>query len=140
MPVILLSARAGEESRVEGMEAGADDYLVKPFSARELLARVAAHLEMARVRREAARRERELRDEAAHPGEHHRRLRRPGPRVALHLVNAPAERLLGRPRSELLGLRPLEAPPGDGGHPARGGICRQGGRRAGQRSKFEHHE
>src|SRR5262249_16882364 len=37
VPVVLLSARAGEESRVEGMEAGADDYLVKPFSARELL-------------------------------------------------------------------------------------------------------
>ena len=53
VPVILLSARAGEESRVEGMEAGADDYLVKPFSARELLARVAAHLQMARLRREA---------------------------------------------------------------------------------------
>ena len=50
----MLSARAGEESRVEGMEAGADDYLVKPFSARELLARVGAHLQMARMRREAA--------------------------------------------------------------------------------------
>src|SRR5262249_28651615 len=48
-----LSARAGEESRVEGLEAGADDYLVKPFSAKELLARVGAHLEMARMRREA---------------------------------------------------------------------------------------
>ena len=54
VPVIMLSARAGEESRVEGMEAGADDYLVKPFSARELLARVGAHLQMARMRREAA--------------------------------------------------------------------------------------
>ena len=54
LPVILLSARAGEESRVEGLEAGADDYLVKPFSAKELLARVGAHLEMARMRREAA--------------------------------------------------------------------------------------
>jgi PAS domain S-box-containing protein len=53
VPVILLSARAGEESRVEGMQAGADDYLVKPFSARELLARVSAHLQMARLRREA---------------------------------------------------------------------------------------
>ncbi len=63
IPVILLSARAGEESRVEGLEAGADDYLIKPFSARELLARVHGHLEMNRVRQEAARRERELRDE-----------------------------------------------------------------------------
>src|SRR5262249_51731804 len=62
--VVLLSARAGEESRLEGLAAGADDYLVKPFSARELLARVDAHLEMVRVRREAARRENELRAEA----------------------------------------------------------------------------
>ncbi len=53
VPVILLSARAGEEARVEGMEAGADDYLVKPFSARELLARVEAHLKLHRVRRDA---------------------------------------------------------------------------------------
>jgi signal transduction histidine kinase len=45
MPVILLSARAGEEARIEGLDAGADDYLVKPFSARELLARVGAMLE-----------------------------------------------------------------------------------------------
>src|SRR5205814_3792863 len=54
IPVILLSARAGEESAVEGLEAGADDYLVKPFSARELLARVRTHLEMAKLRREWA--------------------------------------------------------------------------------------
>ncbi|CCD90227.1 putative sensor histidine kinase with multiple PAS/PAC and a response regulator receiver domain [Bradyrhizobium sp. ORS 285] len=56
IPVILLSARAGEESRVEGMQAGADDYLIKPFSARELLARVEAHLKMARLRAEATER------------------------------------------------------------------------------------
>jgi signal transduction histidine kinase len=54
IPVILLSARAGEESAIEGMEAGADHYLVKPFSARELLARVSALLDLSRVRREAA--------------------------------------------------------------------------------------
>lgn len=53
VPVIMLSARAGEESRIEGMQEGADDYLVKPFSGRELLARVAAHLQMARMRRES---------------------------------------------------------------------------------------
>ena len=53
IPVLLLSARAGEEARVEGWSAGADDYLVKPFSARELLARVESHLNLARVRREA---------------------------------------------------------------------------------------
>ncbi len=52
IPVILLSARAGEESRVEGIQAGADDYLIKPFSARELLARVAGRLEIARLQRD----------------------------------------------------------------------------------------
>ncbi|HVT65635.1 MAG TPA: response regulator, partial [Mycobacteriales bacterium] len=52
-PVILLSARAGEESRVEGLDAGADDYLVKPFAAKELLARVRSHLESARLRQAA---------------------------------------------------------------------------------------
>ncbi len=52
IPVILLSARAGEESRIEGLKAGAADYLVKPFSARELQARIGAHLALARMRRE----------------------------------------------------------------------------------------
>ena len=49
IPVILVSARAGEESRLEGLDAGADDYLVKPFSARELMARVGAIIERARL-------------------------------------------------------------------------------------------
>jgi DNA-binding response OmpR family regulator len=53
LPVVLLSARAGEEARVEGLDGGADDYLVKPFSARELLARVRSNLELARLRQEA---------------------------------------------------------------------------------------
>jgi PAS domain S-box-containing protein len=50
LPVILLSARAGEEFKIQGLGAGADDYLVKPFSARELISRVKAHVE-AEVRR-----------------------------------------------------------------------------------------
>jgi signal transduction histidine kinase/CheY-like chemotaxis protein len=50
IPVIFLSARAGEESAIEGLTAGADDYLVKPFSAAELLARVRANLELNRLR------------------------------------------------------------------------------------------
>jgi PAS domain S-box-containing protein len=53
-PVIMLSARAGEEARVEGVESGADDYLVKPFSARELLARVGALIETDRMRRKTS--------------------------------------------------------------------------------------
>ena len=64
IPVIFLSARAGAEASVEGLDAGADDYLTKPFSARELLARVRANLDMASLRREAARVENELRRQA----------------------------------------------------------------------------
>ncbi|PLW13674.1 hypothetical protein PCANC_15585 [Puccinia coronata f. sp. avenae] len=50
MSVILLSARAGSESRVEGLAKGADDYLVKPFEAKELVARVNTHLQIAKMR------------------------------------------------------------------------------------------
>ena len=54
-PVILLFARAGGEAKIEGLRAGADDYLIKPFAARELLARVETNLQLARTRRDAAR-------------------------------------------------------------------------------------
>lgn len=50
IPIILLSARAGEEAIVAGLEAGADDYLIKPFSAQELVSRVNAHLQTAKQR------------------------------------------------------------------------------------------
>jgi PAS domain S-box-containing protein len=53
LPVILLSARAGEEARLDGLDAGADEYLIKPFSANELLARVRATLNLVRLRRDA---------------------------------------------------------------------------------------
>ena len=104
IPILLVSARAGEEARVEGLERGADDYLTKPFGARELLARVAAHIELARVRRAAARRERELRDEAESILESitdgflalDRDWR-------ITYMNAEAERINGRPREEMLG-------------------------------------
>jgi signal transduction histidine kinase/CheY-like chemotaxis protein len=54
VPVIMLSARAGEEARIDGIDAGADDYLTKPFSARELIARVDAQLKLTRLRKEIA--------------------------------------------------------------------------------------
>ena len=53
VPVVILSARAGEEARIDGFDAGADDYLIKPFSARELITRVGALLELASIRRQA---------------------------------------------------------------------------------------
>jgi signal transduction histidine kinase/chemotaxis response regulator CheB len=61
-PVVLLTARAGEETAIEGLLAGADDYVVKPFSARELVVRVDAQLQLARLRRVSERRFRALRD------------------------------------------------------------------------------
>ncbi|RKQ86177.1 signal transduction histidine kinase [Solirubrobacter pauli] len=66
IPVIMVSARAGEEGTIEGLEAGADDYLIKPFAARELLARVHANLELDRARRtrDALRRSGDLLDQA----------------------------------------------------------------------------
>jgi PAS domain S-box-containing protein len=54
LPVIFVSARAGEEAEVEGLSAGADDYLTKPFTARELIARVGATLRLAKLREQAA--------------------------------------------------------------------------------------
>ncbi|MBY9074859.1 SpoIIE family protein phosphatase [Nocardioides sp. WL0053] len=51
VPVVMLSARAGEEGMLQGLDAGADDYLIKPFTGRELLARVRANLELDRARR-----------------------------------------------------------------------------------------
>jgi signal transduction histidine kinase/DNA-binding response OmpR family regulator len=64
IPIVLVSARAGEEARIEGLRAGADDYLVKPFSARELLARIESQLSLAGLRRHAAELERQLREKA----------------------------------------------------------------------------
>ncbi|RYZ43540.1 MAG: response regulator [Myxococcaceae bacterium] len=57
LPILLLSARAGEEATASGLELGADDYLTKPFAARELLARVQAQLTMASMRLRAAEQE-----------------------------------------------------------------------------------
>ena len=55
VPVLLLSARAGQEASIGGLQAGADDYLVKPFAAAELLARVRANVELARLRNHQSR-------------------------------------------------------------------------------------
>ncbi|MET0447585.1 MAG: SpoIIE family protein phosphatase, partial [Aeromicrobium sp.] len=101
IPVIMLSARAGEEGTVEGLEAGAADYLVKPFAARELLARVRVNLELDRVRRVRATLERSeaLLDQA-------QRLAKVGSwevDLSTNLVTGSDEllRLLGRSRREL---------------------------------------
>ncbi len=110
-PVLLLSARAGEEAKIQGLSAGADDYLTKPFSARELLARVQANLDMAALRREALRAENDLRLQAEMAQE-----RAEGILASINdgfialnqewrfiYVNASAERLMGRNAGELIG-------------------------------------
>ncbi|MET0424992.1 MAG: ATP-binding protein, partial [Actinoplanes sp.] len=65
VPILVLSARAGEEASVEGLSAGADDYLVKPFSARDLTARVRTNLDLGQARRQIISRLRGLVDTAA---------------------------------------------------------------------------
>jgi signal transduction histidine kinase/DNA-binding response OmpR family regulator len=65
MPIVVLSARAGEEASSEGLAVGADDYLVKPFSARDLTARVRANLDLGQARRQIISRLRGLVDTAA---------------------------------------------------------------------------
>jgi PAS domain S-box-containing protein len=64
IPVLLLSARAGQEAAAEGLRAGADDYLVKPFAAGELLARVTTHVRLGRFRRQGEERFRTMADVA----------------------------------------------------------------------------
>ncbi|MBM0741089.1 PAS domain S-box protein [Phormidium sp. CLA17] len=124
VPVILLSARAGEEARVEGLAVGADDYLVKPFSARELLARVEATLKLAQIRQSAANQEHDLRliSEAAkqEADAAYERISQilesmTDAFVALDCdwrviyQNAESERINGRPKSETLGKTHWEA-------------------------------
>ena len=70
IPVILVSARAGEESAIDGLEVGADDYLVKPFSAHELLARVRSLLSLSTMRAEWEDRLAESNRELRHIGMH----------------------------------------------------------------------
>ncbi|WP_226889149.1 PAS domain S-box protein [Nostoc sp. MG11] len=118
LPVILLSARAGEESRIEGLEARADDYLIKPFSARELLARIEATLKLARIRQAAKLREQTLRAaseaaqqeaESAYNQINHILERMTDAFVALDqnwrvtYQNTQAEQLNGKPRTEVIG-------------------------------------
>lgn len=52
VPVIMLTARGDEEDRILGLETGADDYVTKPFSPRELVLRVESVLRRGRLRRD----------------------------------------------------------------------------------------
>mgnify|MGYP002147579695 CR=1 FL=1 len=103
-PILLVSARAGEEARVEGHQAGADDYLTKPFSARELLARVRSALSLSKLRREIARREEELQGEKTTVLESIKEaFAAVDASWRFTYVNAQAERIYRMRRDELLG-------------------------------------
>jgi PAS domain S-box-containing protein len=103
IPVVLLSARAGEEARIEGLRAGANEYLVKPFSARELLATLASQMELARMRRESERAYRYL---AAIVDSAEDAILSKDLNGIIQSSNAAAERLFGYSAEELVG-RPV---------------------------------
>lgn len=98
IPVVLITARAGEESRIEGYETGADDYMTKPFSANELLSRVKSQLKIAQTRREVEQRLRGFLMQA------------PaaiaileGPEHRFSLTNTRFQELIGRQSDEMVG-------------------------------------
>lgn len=106
IPVILLSARAGEEAKLEGLDAGADDYLVKPFSAKELLARVDGSIKIARERI------------ASESNLRHFILKAPvatalfrGPSLVIELANEKMLEIWGRTREEAINRSVVEVLP-----------------------------
>ena len=123
IPVIMLSARAGEEARVEGLDAGADDYLIKPFSARELIARVGSQLALSasyRERAELLERELAARKEADLQKQHVASLFTlaptpivilRGPRYVIELANPETCRIWGRRYEDVINKPLLEALP-----------------------------
>jgi CheY-like chemotaxis protein len=116
LPVILLSARAGEEAKIEGLNAGADDYLVKPFSSVELVARIRSQLMLTNLRRERAEARREVERQkqdfvalcmqAPNPFVILR-----GPDYVIELANPAACRAWGRTPAEVLDRPMFEALP-----------------------------
>ena len=118
IPVVMLSACAGEETRIEGLQRGADDYLVKPFSGREVVARMNSQIalsQLARERRLLLAREQTARKEAELQKEylHSLFMQAPmliavlrGPDYVVELANPPICDVWGRSREEVVN-RPL---------------------------------
>ena len=98
IPVILLTARAGEESKIEGWGMGADDYLVKPFSSKELAARIASQIQTQRIRLEAQNELRNIFRQSPFG-----MLVLEGKRFVITLVNDKMLDILGRPEREAIG-------------------------------------
>jgi signal transduction histidine kinase/CheY-like chemotaxis protein len=109
VPVLMVSARAGEEARVSGLAAGADDYVTKPFTARALTARVRSLLALTRARREADLQKQHL---------HALFMQAPTPIVILHgpdhvieLANPQTCQVWGRHERDVIGRPLIEAVP-----------------------------
>jgi PAS domain S-box-containing protein len=108
IPVILITARAGEESRIEGYEIGADDYLVKPFSANELMARIKAQIRVTLVRNKIRDSERQFRNVLEQSPSIFLILT--GPEMRISFVNEPLLRSWGR-QKDIVGKTILEVLP-----------------------------
>ncbi|WP_157274066.1 ATP-binding protein [Pedobacter sp. BAL39] len=106
LPVIFLSARAGEEARIDGLEMGADDYLVKPFSAAELLTKVRAQIHISKSRGYAEQQLRNLLKQAPVAMVIYR-----GPRHVIELANSRMLDYWGRTEEETFGKPLFEAIP-----------------------------
>jgi len=100
LPVIFLSARAGEEAKIDGIETGADDYLVKPFSAAELLTKIRAQIHMARTRNHAEQQLRSVLVQAPVAMAIYR-----GPDHVIELANSRMLDYWGRKELQVLGLK-----------------------------------
>ena len=130
LPVVLLSARAGEEAAAEGLGAGANDYLVKPFSARDLLVRVASQLGAAQAASEV---QSVIEEERARLYMHFMQAPFPiavlrGPAHVFELANSEALRVWGK-TSDIVGKPILRAMPELLGQPFIGlldGVLRTG--------------
>ncbi len=106
MPVILISARAGEEDTIKGIEAGADDYLVKPFSSKELVSRVESTIKISKTRLTAERHLRNLFDQA-----HVAITILNGPEHVIELANDKAIELWGKKYEDVINKATLAAFP-----------------------------
>jgi len=106
LPVILVSARAGEESRIEGYEIGADDYLSKPFSSKELIARVGAQILLSKKRKSV---ENHLHNLFVQAPTAIQILK--GPDFIYELANERSLQIIGKTKEEVLGQKLLDVNP-----------------------------
>jgi PAS domain S-box-containing protein len=106
IPVVLITARAGEESRIEGYSIGADDYLVKPFSAKELIARINSQITLSKKRSAVEKQLHGLFEQAPSAI-----LILKGYDLVLELANERALEIMGRTKEESIGKKFMDVLP-----------------------------